>query len=469
MLTTNMQNLGKNMKVLIADDEPSILKLHTHMVQELGYVPILAANGDEAIAKLSPDIRGMLLDIKMPEKDGIEVLEYVRKEYPELPVIMVSALHDLEMAVKAIKMGAFDYLTKPLDFDRLSTVLRNALDLSNLKEEVIELHDKLRQSELFTDIVGESEKVTEVFELVNRVLETDINVMIIGDSGTGKELVAKALHKGSKRREGPFVAVNCSAITNELAESLLFGHKKGSFTGATEDRAGYFEQADQGTIFLDEIGDMDLEIQAKVLRILEDKKVRRVGEKEERSINFRVISATNHDLSRAATENKFRKDLYFRLEEYPIYLPPLRERKEDIPLLAQHFLTEFCESNNLAQKRFGKNAILSMIQYLWPGNIRELKNVVRRTAVRVNSDLIDQIDLGKMEGLSPTEGIKSGIETKEIDMTEDGGFTPLDEIEKQAIEKAYFHSDRNAAEAAKLLGISRATIYRKLKQFGYES
>jgi len=456
-------------QILIADDEPSILKLHTHMVRELGYSPILAANGDEAITKLSADIKAMLLDIKMPEKDGIEVLKYVRKQYPEIQVIMVSALHDLEIAVKAIKMGAFDYLTKPLDFDRLSTVLRNAFDLSNLKGEVSELQGKLRQNELFTDIVGESEKVNEVFELVSRVLETDINVMIIGESGTGKELVAKALHQGSKRREGPFVAVNCSAITSELAESLLFGHKKGSFTGATEDRAGYFEQADQGTIFLDEIGDMNLEIQAKVLRILEDKKVRRVGEKEERSIDFRVISATNRDLSKEATENKFRKDLYFRLEEYPIYLPPLRERIEDLPLLAHHFLKEFCESNNMPQKRFSKNAIESMVQYLWPGNIRELKNVVRRTAVRTNTDLIDQIDLGKMEERSPIEETRSEMETNKEKMSGDGGFTPLDEIEKQAIEKAYFHSDRNAAEAAKLLGISRATMYRKLKQFGYES
>jgi len=457
------------LNILIADDEPSILKLHTHMIKELGYSPILAANGNEAISKLTPDINAMLLDIKMPEKDGIEVLEYVRKQYPELPVIMVSALHDLEMAVKAIKMGAFDYLTKPLDFDRLSTVLRNAMDLSNLKGEVIELQDKLRQSELFNDIVGESEKVNEVFELVSKVLETDINVMIIGESGTGKELVAKALHRGSKRREGPFVAVNCSAITSELAESLLFGHKKGSFTGATEDRAGYFEQADQGTIFLDEIGDMNLEIQAKVLRILEDKNVRRVGEKEERSIDFRVISATNRDLSKEASENKFRSDLYFRLEEYPIYLPPLRERKEDISLLAQHFLNEFCESNNMGRKRFSKNAVESMIQHFWPGNIRELKNVVRRTAVRANTDLIEKIDLGRVEGNSPTKKVIPKIETNGEEISGDGGFTPLDEIEKQAIGKAYFHSDRNAAEAAKLLGISRATMYRKLKQFGYET
>ena len=457
------------MKILIADDEPSILKLHTHMVRELGYSPVLASDGDDAIKKLTPEIRAVLLDIKMPRKDGIQVLELVRKEFPKLPVIMVSALHDLEIAVKAIKIGAFDYLTKPLDFDRLSTVLRNALDLSSLKEEVTELRDKLRQSELFTDIVGESDKVNEVFELVSRVLETDINVMIIGESGTGKELIAKALHQGSRRREGPFIAVNCSAITSELAESLLFGHKKGSFTGATDDRAGYFEQADQGTIFLDEIGDMNLEIQAKVLRILEDKKVRRLGEKEERSINFRVISATNRDLSKAAKENKFRNDLYFRLEEYPIYLPPLRERKEDLPLLAQHFLNEFCESNNITPKHFSKNALQSMVQHTWPGNIRELKNVVRRTAVRTNTDLIERIDLGKMGDNSQAKEISPEIIENKEAMTADGKFTPLETIEKQAIEKAYFHSDRNAAEAAKLLGISRATMYRKLKQLGYEA
>ncbi len=451
--------------ILIADDEPSILKLHSHMIQELGYNPVLASDGEDAIKKLNSEIKAVLLDIKMPEKDGIEVLEHIHATYPQIPVIMVSALHDLEIAVKAIKLGAYDYLTKPLDFDRLSTVLRNALDLSNLKEEVNELHGKLRQSELFSDIVGESEKVNEVFDLVHKVLETDINVMIIGESGTGKELIANALHQGSKRRQGPFIAVNCSAITTELAESLLFGHKKGSFTGATEDRVGYFEQAHEGTIFLDEIGDMNLETQAKVLRILEEKKVRRVGEKEERQIDFRVISATNRDLSKAASENKFRRDLYYRLEEYPIFLPPLRDRKEDLPLLAQHFLNEFCESNKLAAKQLSKNAIETLIQYSWPGNIRELKNVVRRTAIRSNSDIIEQVDLVNSQDHSRTQDTE--IEIKQD--KKEGTFKPLEEIEKQAIEKAYFHSDRNAAEAAKLLGISRATMYRKLKQFGYES
>ena len=457
------------MKILIADDEPSILTLHSHMVKELGYTPVLAADGDDCLSKLGPEIKALLLDIKMPGKDGIEVLTLVKKNYPQIPVVMISALHDVETAVKAIKIGAFDYLTKPVDFDRLSTVLRNVLEVSDLKEEVHELQDKLRQSELFSDIVGESTKVNEVFDLVNRVLETDINVLIIGESGTGKELVARALHQGSKRREGPFVAVNCSAIASELADSLLFGHKRGSFTGATEDRAGLFEQADKGTIFLDEIGDMEMEIQVKILRILEEKTVRRVGEKNERSINFRVITATNRDLAQAISENQFRKDLYFRLEEYPIFLPPLRERKEDIPMLAQHFLIEFCESNNMPQKKISEQAIQTLINYNWPGNIRELKNVVRRSAVRTGETIVNELSFSTIENSLAGTRKDSLKPPAALEVPKDNKFTPLDKIEKDAIEKAYFFSDRNAAEAAKLLGISRATMYRKLKKLGYES
>ncbi len=456
------------MKILLADDEPSILKLHTHMIRELGYTPIVATDGQEAINKLSADIKVLLLDIKMPKKDGIEVLKFAKENYTELPVIMVTALHDVDTAVKAIKLGAFDYLTKPLDFDRLSTALRNATEVSNLKSEVYELQDKLRRSELFSDIVGESDKVKEVFELVSRVLETDINVIIIGESGTGKELVARALHNGSKRRDAPFVAVNSSAITNELADSLLFGHKKGSFTGATEDRAGFFEQADKGTIFLDEIGDMELEIQAKVLRILEEKKVRRVGEKEEKLLDFRVIAATNRDLAQAVAENAFRKDLYFRLEEYPLYLPPLRERKEDIPLLARHFLQEFCDSNKIQEKKFNREAIQKLIEYSWPGNIRELKNVVRRSAVRAVESTVDHIVFSKLEEDTKSTNALNN-KTSSVPQKGEGRLTSLDEIEKEAIEKAFTLSDKNAAEAAKLLGISRATMYRKLKKLGYDS
>ncbi len=457
------------MKILIADDDPSILRLHTHLIKELGHTPMVASDGEDCIKKLTADVKALLLDIKMPKKDGIEVLKYAKQNFPDIPVIMISALHDIETAVKAIKMGAYDYLTKPLDFERLSTLLRNALDLSSLKEEVIELKDKLRQSDLFTDIVGKSEKVNEVFELVSRVLETDINVMIIGESGTGKELVARALHQGSKRRNGPFVAINCSAIHSELADSLLFGHKKGSFTGATEDRAGLFEQADQGTIFLDEIGDMDIEIQVKVLRILEEKTVRRVGEKDERPLDFRVIVATNKDLAQAVSENTFRKDLFFRLEEYPIYLPSLKERKEDIPMLAHHFLKEFCESNQLPMKKFGIKAIEAMLKYSWPGNIRELKNVVRRSAVRTGEQTVEEIEFSRIDEKPTATSQEKSLSGSSFSKAEEGEFASLDEIERETIEKAYFFSDRNAAEAAKLIGISRATMYRKLKKLGYES
>jgi DNA-binding NtrC family response regulator len=457
------------LKVLIADDEPSILKLHEHMIRELGYKPVLARNGNECLEKISSDIRALLLDIRMPGKDGIEVLKFVRETFPTLPVIMISALHDVDTAVNAIKIGAYDYLTKPVDFDRLKTVLRNALDLTILKEEVNELEDKLRQTELFSEIVGKSEKVNEVFELVTRVLETDINVMIIGESGTGKELVARALHNGSKRRQGPFVAVNCSAITSELADSLLFGHKKGSFTGATEDRAGLFEQADKGTIFLDEIGDMDPDIQVKILRVLEEHTVRRVGEKEERPIDFRVIAATNCDLAQAVADQSFRKDLYFRLEEYPIYLPPLRERKEDIPMLAQHFLNEFCQSNHLPAKKFGQTALQKMLAYSWPGNIRELKNAVRRSAVRIADNLVSDVSFSTLEQTLPAEMPGNRINNQQSEQAGNTGLAALEELEKEAIEKAYFLSDRHAATAAKLLGISRATMYRKLKKLGYES
>jgi len=457
------------LKVLIADDEPSILKLHEHMIRELGYLPVLATNGNDCLQKISSDISALLLDIRMPGKDGMEVLKFVREAFPTLPVIMISALHDVDTAVNAIKIGAYDYLTKPVDFDRLKTVLRNALDLTILKEEVNELQDKLRQTELFSEIVGKSDKVNEVFELVTQVLETDINVMIIGESGTGKELVARALHNGSKRQQGPFVAVNCSAITSELADSLLFGHKKGSFTGATEDRAGLFEQADKGTIFLDEIGDMDPDIQVKILRVLEEHTVRRVGEKEERPIDFRVIAATNRDLAQAIADQSFRKDLYFRLEEYPIYLPPLRERNEDIPMLAQHFLNEFCQTNHLSQKKFSQTALQKLLAYSWPGNIRELKNVVRRSAVRSADNLVSDVSFSTLEQTVPAELSNHQKNAQFSQQAASKSPTALDELEKDAIEKAYFLSDRHAATAAKLLGISRATMYRKLKKLGVES
>ena len=466
---------AKETKILIADDEPMIRKLLSHNVVEMGFTPIEAKDGQDCIEKLEQeDVNAILLDLEMPRKDGMQVLNYVKRKYPIIPVIMVTAVDDVQTAVSAIKAGAYDYITKPVDVDRLKTVLKNALAVWQLRQEVGSLQSRLRKTELFSDIVGESKRLKQVFNLVEQVLVTDVNVLIIGESGTGKELLARAIHDGSRRREGPFVPVNSAAINPELADSLLFGHKKGAFTGAHEDTAGYFEQANGGTIFLDEIGDMPMDIQAKVLRILEEKMVRRVGEQKERKLDFRVIAATNRDLTRAVQEGTFRQDLYFRLEEYPIYLPPLRERKEDIPLLAQHFLDDFCQANNLPPKRLSEQAMIKLMAYSWPGNVRELRNVVRRAAIRAQGDVVDDVMLSDIEEklAVPKVGAASATEREPGQaVTPEAGeseIVPMDKIEEQAIKRAYLLSDRNAIEAAKLLGISRATMYRKLKKFGIE-
>lgn len=451
--------------ILIADDHPNILKLLSYNIEIMGYEAVTVNNGEECLQKLKEDgFHAVLLDIDMPKKDGMQTLKEILKEYPYLPVIMITASHDVPTAVKAIKSGAYEYITKPVDFERLEVVLKNALDIYSLRDEIMHLQGQLRTSELFTNIIGQSEQLRRVFQLAGRMLHTDVNVIIIGESGSGKELLAKAIHNGSNRRKGPFVPVNSSAITRELADSLLFGHKKGSFTGANEDRMGYFEQADGGTIFLDEIGDMDIDLQARILRILEEKKVRRVGEKEERKIDFRVIAATNRDLSDFIAQKKFRKDLYFRLEEYPIYLPPLRKRKGDIPLLAKHFLKEFCETNQLEPIRFNPEVIEILKNHPWPGNIRELRNVVRRAALQSADGMIKNVTFSnidfKIQDVKQTLNIETSGKMEDI--------VPFEQVERQAIEQAFNAADHNAVEAARILGISRATIYRKLKQFGIE-
>jgi len=463
-------NDNQETKILIADDEPMMRRLMKHNVEELGFTSIEAKDGQECIEQLAKeDVNAVLLDLEMPRMDGMQVLKWTKTHYPLIPIIMVTAVDDVQMAVQAIKDGAYDYITKPFDADRLKMVLKNALAMWQLRQELGRLQSRLRRSELFSDIIGESDRLKEVFNLVEQVLETDVNVLIIGESGTGKELLAKAIHKGSPRRDGPFVPVNCAAITLELADSLLFGHKKGAFTGAHEDRAGYFEQANGGTIFLDEIGDMPQDIQAKVLRILEERKVRRIGEQKERPLDFRVIAATNRDLAHAVQEKAFRKDLYFRLEEYPIYLPPLRERREDIPLLAQHFLDEFCQVNDLPSKRFSEQAMAQLMAHSWPGNIRELRNVIRRAAIRSSGPVVEEVLITDVQH-NEAEPSKEIITPAPANVGKEASteIRPLSDIEREAIQRAYILADRNAIEAAKLLGISRATMYRKLKKLGLD-
>ncbi|MEI8032941.1 MAG: sigma-54 dependent transcriptional regulator [Chlorobiaceae bacterium] len=463
--------------VLIADDDNTSSRILSHFVQKMGYQPVMAVDGEECIRYIeehSPDV--ILLDINMPKKDGFDVMLHMKAHNIVTPVIMVTASHDIPQVVKCIKLGAFEFLTKPLSIDRLDIVMRNALSQSALQDKVKQLEEVIVTQPLFQRIVGESDAIKQAIEQVKKVMKTDLNVLILGESGTGKELFAQAIHEGSRRSKGPFVPVNCAAISNNLADSILFGHAKGSFTGAHSDHVGLFEQADNGTIFLDEIGDMDSDTQAKVLRVLEERKIRRVGEKTERSVNFRVISATNRDFSHAIQNSQFRVDLYFRLEEFTLFISPLRERTEDIPLIARHFLGEFASANDIKILQFGPNAFDTLAGYQWPGNIRELKNAVRRSAVTRKGDIIERLFVGIVPGSAQKQALdrRVALPVTEVpqheERNENGSAVAytLEEHERDAIIKAYKVSHGNLTRTARLLGIGRATLYRKLDKFGLE-
>lgn len=455
----------KKHAVLVVDDHENIRNIMSYNVEKMGYEVDCASDGLQCLQKLeSGNFAAVLMDVSMPNMSGMEALKIMTEKYSETSVIMVTAMGDVRLAVQAVKLGAYEYITKPVDFDRLETDLRNAIKLHSLQEEVQHLRSEIQTNALFTDIIGQSDAMSGVFELANKILNVSANVLIIGESGTGKEMMARAIHDAGSRSAGPFVPVNSAAITKELADSLLFGHKKGSFTGANEDRSGYFEQADGGTIFLDEIGDMDLELQAKVLRVLEEKSVRRVGEKQERKIDFRVISATNRDLIEAIGAGGFRKDLYYRLEEYPVFLPPLRERQNDVGLLAQHFLNRYCKENKLSEMSFSSEVKDHLKKHTWPGNIRELRNVVRRAAIQAESDEIQEITFSKVDSdIQSTTMLSAPITAGEERIV------PIGQMEKQAIETAFLSTNQNVIKAAQQLGISRATMYRKLKQYAIDS
>lgn len=459
--------------VLIADDDSSSRKLLGHFISKMGYNTIFAEDGEMCISLINDNpVDILLLDINMPKKDGFGVMSYLAERSIKLPVIMVTASNEIPLAVRCIKMGAYEYLTKPLDIERLRIVFRNAIKETVLQNEVQQLKKELRTKEVFRHIIGKSGAIKRAMEQAMQVMETDLNVLLLGESGTGKELFAQAIHQGSKRKNGPFVSINCAAISNELADSLLFGHKKGAFTGANSDHVGFFEQADGGSIFLDEIGDMNSEIQAKVLRVLQERKIRRVGEKTERSVDFRVISATNQDFARAIDNNTFREDLYYRLEEFPIGIPPLRDRKEDISILASYFLDQFCSANNLGPMHISESTLSNLGDYHWPGNVRELKNAVQRAAVtsrgQVIEKLVSSLQTSRQPAVqSPIRSMDKGEQEVQEEPKErpDSTFT-MDELEKAAVQKAFANAHGNASKAAESLGISRATFYRKLKKYG---
>jgi len=368
-------------KILIIEDEASIRRVLSKILAEENdqYVVFEAADGEEGLEKIkSDDFDLVICDIKMPKKDGEEVLQEAKKIKPETPFIMISGHGDLETAVNTMRLGAFDYISKPPDLNRLLTTVRNALDNKLLVVENKRLKKKVSKN---YQMIGESEPIQQIKDMVDKVAETDARVLITGPNGTGKELVAHNLHEKSNRSQFPLIEVNCAAIPSELIESELFGHVKGAFTSAVKDRAGKFEAADKGTIFLDEIGDMSLAAQAKVLRALQESMITRVGADKDIKVDVRVIAATNKDLRKEIEEGRFREDLYHRLAVILIKVPALNDRRDDIPLLIEHFTKKIGEENGSAQKSFSADAINLLKAYDWTGNIRELRNVVERLII----------------------------------------------------------------------------------------
>jgi DNA-binding NtrC family response regulator len=440
--------------VLVVDDEFSMRDSLVHWFEKDGYRAGSAENAREALQRLEEERwDAVLLDIKMPGMDGLELQRRIREIDPELPVIMITAFASVESAVQALKEGAFDYVTKPIDPDELSHLVQRAVERRRLQRENVQLRQNVDQLVTPSEIVGASSNMSKVMELVQSVAPTDTTVLIRGESGTGKELIAQTIHANSPRRYFPIVPVNCGSVPESLLESELFGHEKGAFTGAQYRRKGKLEMADGGTLFLDEVGTISLPMQVNLLRVLETKEFPRVGGTKSVRVDFRVICATNQDLEQQVKDGTFREDLYFRLNVVTISLPPLRERREDIPLLAKHLMTKYARSMNRPFTGFDPAAMDLLVRYGWPGNVRELANAVERAMVVGRPPLVRPEDLPMRlnEKTRPPVG------------------DTLADVEKAQIRIILERTGGNITRAAEILAIDRVTLYNKLKKYGLRS
>ena len=453
--------------ILVVDDEASIRRTLREILEYESYDVDEAVDGEDALVKVKARAYDLvLLDVKMPKRDGLEVLQELSASMPQLPVIMISGHGNIETAVEATKLGAFDFIEKPPDLNRLLVTFRNALDRANLQEEnrrmrqtIVEHHEKK-----LIPIIGVSQAIQRIKDTIKRVAPTEARVLITGEPGTGKELVAKWIHHQSSRKDGPMVEVNCAAIPSELIESELFGHEKGSFTGATKQRVGKFEQANGGTLFLDEIGDMSLSAQAKVLRALQENRISRVGGDRSIPVDVRVVAATNKNLLEQIEENEFREDLYHRLSVILVHLPALRERREDIPLIASQFCEQMVQRNGLHPKTFSESALERMAQYDWRGNVRELLNVVERLLILSEGDQVDVRDVERY--VQPNGGGGSSI-TGLLDQYE--AFSEFrDHAEKVFIQHKLDQYDWNISRTAEAIGIQRSHLYNKMSKYEIE-
>ena len=455
-------------KVLIVDDEPKICSILSALLTKNGYEVQVANCGEVGVdmyEKFGPAV--VLLDLKMPGIDGMEVMKILAKRFDaDCKVIIMTAHGEVRSAVEAMKKGAFDYLQKQFDNDELLAIISRAIEMVTLKRRVRQLEDQLEETYGFENIVGVSGKMNSIFTLMHKFAATDGTVLVSGESGTGKELIIRAIHQASKRKTGPFVIVNCGAIPQNLIESEFFGHEAGSFTDAKELRRGKFESADGGTLFLDEIGELPLEAQVKLLRVIEEGTFSRVGSDKSISVDVQVMTATNRDIAAMVKDGKFREDLYWRLNVLSLNVCPLRERKEDIPLLVEHFLDRYAGPLGIQQPRVSDKALELLTAYEWPGNVRELQNCIYSAMTIGAGPTIEPADLPR----------RIYSESKQPDITSVAGSISLAQIaaesaakaEQEAINKALSESGGNRERAADLLGIGRKTLYRKLKQYGIE-
>lgn len=441
--------------ILVVDDDKAVRDSIRMILEYAKYDVQFAPDGPSALTRVSASrVDCVLLDIKMPGMDGLRVLESLRDGHPDLPVVMISGHGTIETAVEATRLGAFDFLQKPLDREKLLITVRNALEAGRLKLENRRMRETSHGRET---ILGGSPRIREVLALIERVAPTDARILVTGENGSGKELVAKAIHRLSRRRDHPLVEVNCAAIPNELIESELFGHEKGAFTGATGQRVGKFELADGGSIFLDEIGDMSLHAQAKVLRTLEEGKIERVGGNRQITVDVRVIAATNKNLSEAIREGRFREDLFHRLSVIPIHVPPLRERREDIPILARAFAEELCVRHGMPAKTFSAGALERLQAREWSGNVRELRNVVERLLIMTAGTVVDEGEIDRQLG----EGVREDL------LSAPGTFQEFkDRSEAAFIRKQLEAHAWNISRTAEALDIQRSHLYNKMKKYG---
>ena len=447
--------------VLVVDDEESIRQVLSDIFEDEGYEVLRAEDGFAAMALLKTHpVDLVLLDVWLPNKGGIDVLREIKAEYLAVQVVIISGHGNIDLAVKAVKLGAYDFIEKPLSLDRVLTVAKNALEVEQLKRENRTLKDAVLKND---EMIGQSAPMLQVLELINQSAGGDTRMLILGENGTGKELVAREIHRRSARSGGPFVEVNCAAIPDTLIESELFGHEKGAFTSAVSRRTGKFEAADGGTLFLDEVADMTLSAQAKVLRVVQEMTFERVGGEKSLHVDVRIISATNKDIQAEIRAGRFREDLFFRLNVIPIQVPPLRERREDIPRLAEHFLRSFARPGATVAKGFTPEAMEELVNYRWPGNVRELKNFVERITIMSDEDAIGTESVRRFLG----EIHAAEAEDTVLSEFEDMGLSEAREsFEKRYIEGKLAEHGNNISRTAEALGVYPSNLHGKIRKYG---